>query len=48
MMDAGPVPAAHAHPSVRRGPQMAYGSQKTGPIPPNSWLEFTVELVDVK
>lgn len=29
-------------------PQMGYGSQRTGPIPPNSTLEFDVELVDVK
>ncbi len=29
-------------------PQMAYGNARTGPIPPGSWLEFDVELVDVK
>jgi FK506-binding nuclear protein len=29
-------------------PQMAYGSQALPGIPPNSTLEFDVELVDVK
>ncbi|KAF8059209.1 FKBP53 [Scenedesmus sp. PABB004] len=29
-------------------PQMGYGGQRTGPIPPNSVLDFEVELVDVK
>lgn len=29
-------------------PQMGYGSTRTGPIPPNSTLLFTIELVDVK
>jgi FK506-binding nuclear protein len=29
-------------------PSMAYGSSRTGPIPPNSTLVFEVELVDVR
>ena len=29
-------------------PSMAYGSSRTGPIPPNSTLIFEVELVDVR
>ena len=29
-------------------PQMGYGSNRTGPIPPNSTLVFDLELVDVK
>ena len=29
-------------------PQMAYGSQRVGTIPPNSTLVFDVELVDVR
>lgn len=29
-------------------PEMAYGKDKMGSIPPNSTLEFEVELVDVK
>ncbi|KAK9143694.1 hypothetical protein Syun_013094 [Stephania yunnanensis] len=28
-------------------PSMGYGAQKVGTIPPNAWLEFDVELVDV-
>jgi FKBP-type peptidyl-prolyl cis-trans isomerase len=38
-----PTPCLLPHPE-----QMGEGSQKMGPIPPNSWLEFDVELVDVK
>ena len=29
-------------------PSMGYGSSRTGPIPPNSTLQFDVELVGVK
>ncbi|XP_020241157.1 peptidyl-prolyl cis-trans isomerase FKBP43-like isoform X1 [Asparagus officinalis] len=29
-------------------PSYGYGQKKTGPIPPNSWLTFDVELVSVK
>jgi hypothetical protein len=40
--------ASVLHCSSPRNKQMAYGSQKMGGIPPNSWLDFDVELVDVK
>jgi len=28
-------------------PSYGYGHKQTGPIPPNSWLTFDVELVSV-
>ena len=28
-------------------PDMAYGSRGAGPIPPNSWLVFEIEVLDI-